>query len=64
MNPANVSRTFVDLSQTLNDGTPVYPGDPGVEITVLEMAQEPFESHERRLNNSRLAVGAAQRNAY
>lgn len=55
---ADGKHVFVDLSHSLGEGTPVFPGDPAVEISVLEVARQPTEGRERRLNNSRLAVGA------
>ncbi len=53
-------RRLVDLSHPLSAQTPVYPGDDGVQITVLDVASEPPAGGERRLNNSRLSLGLHQ----
>jgi len=54
-----IMRTYdiIDLSHPLSSQTPVYPGDAGVTIEVTDEAQEPFPGGERRLNNSRIALG-------
>ncbi len=46
-----------DLTQRLSTDTPVYPGDEGVEIRVIDTAAPPTASVPRRLNNSRLSLG-------
>ncbi len=60
MNSAKSLRTIVDLSHPLTEKTPVYAGDEGIRIAVLDVAGEPSESRERRLNVSRLAMGVHQ----
>jgi arylformamidase len=45
----------IDLSYSLEPGTPVYPGDAGVEIKVLETTSAQIPGR-RALNNSRLSV--------
>jgi kynurenine formamidase len=46
---------IVDLSYELESSTPVYPGDAGVEIKVLETAASKIPDR-RALNNSRLSI--------
>ena len=48
---------IIDLSHPLSGKTPVYPGDDSPRIDILETAREPTGDSDRRLNNSRLAVG-------
>ncbi len=47
---------IVDLSHSLDDATPVFPGDGPVEITVAERASDPPIDGRRSLNCSRLAL--------
>lgn len=49
------TQQFIDLSYELEPGTPVYPGDPGVEIKILETTSSVI-SGRRALNNSRISV--------
>jgi kynurenine formamidase len=46
---------IIDLSYELESATPVYPGDAGVEIKVLETTASKIPDR-RALNNSRLSV--------
>ncbi len=48
---------WVDLTQSLSPQTPVYPGDPGVELEILDVACEPTDDAGRSMNNSRLRIG-------
>jgi kynurenine formamidase len=48
---------IIDLSHALSPDTPVYPGDPGVEIQVRSVARAPTASSPRTSNNSRLSLG-------
>ncbi|MEQ8846767.1 cyclase family protein [Botrimarina sp.] len=49
--------TIHDLTHPLSPSTPVYPGDDGVAIDVVDVAAEPSPDAPRRLNNSRLSLG-------
>jgi len=46
---------IIDLSYELETDTPVYPGDPGVQIRVLETTSSKVTDR-RALNNSRLSL--------
>jgi kynurenine formamidase len=47
----------IDLSYHLEPTTPVYPGDPGVEIQILESTRFTRPDGQRALNNSRISTG-------
>jgi kynurenine formamidase len=49
-------RRIIDLTYDLNPQTPVYPGDPQVEISILETIGD-VKPGRRSLNSSRIAVG-------
>jgi kynurenine formamidase len=48
---------IVDLSHPLDETTPVFPGDPGPQITVLETVREVRTDGRRSLNSSHIAIG-------
>jgi arylformamidase len=45
---------IIDLSHPLSAETPAFPGDPPVEITVLDSTDRPTDDGSRHLNCSRL----------
>src|SRR5438093_12695852 len=49
-------KRIVDLSHVIGPATPVFPGDPPVDITVVESTQDPPLSERRRLNCSRIGL--------
>jgi kynurenine formamidase len=49
-------KRIVDLSHAIGPATPVFPGDPPVDITVVESTQDPPMSERRRLNCSRIGL--------
>ena len=49
-------KRMVDLSHAIGPATPVFPGDPPVDITVVESTQDPPLSERRRLNCSRIGL--------
>ena len=52
-----MKQTLYDLSHHLTPETPVYPGDGGVAIEIVDTAREPTADSERRLNVGRLSLG-------
>lgn len=52
-----MSQRYIDLSHPLSPETPVYPGDEGVEVTIIDSAAPPTVTAPRRLNCSRVAMG-------
>jgi kynurenine formamidase len=52
---ADRSSQIIDLSYDLEASTPVYPGDAGVEIKILETSSSDIPGR-RALNNSRLSI--------
>ena len=46
---------IIDLSYEIDPSTPVYPGDEGVEISILESTSSEIPDR-RALNNSRLTI--------
>jgi len=50
-----MSSQIIDLSYEIETTTPVYPGDAGVEISILETTSSKIPDR-RALNNSRLSV--------
>ena len=57
MNIRQDGKQIVDLSQPLDAHTPVYPGDPSVEIRVIETAAEPLADQPRSVNIRQLVLG-------
>jgi len=51
----NADSRIIDLSYELEPATPVYPGDAGVEIGILETTSSKVAGR-RALNNSRISV--------
>ena len=49
-------RRYVDLSHPLSHQTPAFPGDPSLEIRILDSSQWPSAAGERHLNSSHLSV--------
>jgi kynurenine formamidase len=49
-------KRIVDLSQTIDERTPVFPGDPPVEIAVVESTKDAPIPERRRLNCTRIGV--------
>lgn len=47
---------MIDLSHVLTKGTPVYPGDPAVEILILDSTDR-STAEERHCNSGRIATG-------
>ena len=47
---------IVDLSHQLDEATPVYPGDPPLEVSVLETTRD-MRRDRRALNSSRVSLG-------
>ena len=47
---------IVDLSHPLDEATPVYPGDPPLEVSVLETTRD-VRPERRALNSSRVSLG-------
>ena len=47
----------IDLSHPISPQIPVYPGDAGVDIDVVDVAREPSANAPRSMNNSRLSIG-------
>ncbi len=54
---ANSDRRIIDLSHPLSPQTPAFPGDPALEIRILDSATTPSTDKERHLNSSHLAMG-------
>ena len=52
-----MKQSFYDLSHHLTPETPVYPGDGGVAVEIVDTAREPAADAERRLNVGRLSLG-------
>jgi kynurenine formamidase len=52
----NRSRQIVDLSHPLSVQTPAFPGDPQLEIKILDSSTAPISNHERHLNCSQLSM--------
>ena len=52
-----MSQELVDLSHPIDDETPAFPGDPPVEITILDSIEVPSADGQRHLNSSRLGIG-------
>jgi kynurenine formamidase len=51
------ARQIIDLSHPLGPDTPAFPGDPRLQITILDSAATPSASGERHLNSSHLSMG-------
>jgi kynurenine formamidase len=49
-------RTIIDLTHPLSAETPAFPGDPRLQITVLDSTAMPSSAGERHLNCSHLAM--------
>ena len=49
-------KRVVDLSHAIEPTTPVFPGDPPVDVTVVESSLDPPISGRRRLNCSRIGL--------
>lgn len=47
----------IDLSCRLEPTTPVYPGDPGLAVEILESTRYTIPGGRRALNNSRIRIG-------
>jgi kynurenine formamidase len=47
---------IIDLSYPLENGTPVFPGDPPIEVTILESIQNPPSLGSRSLNCSKFQM--------
>ena len=47
---------IVDLTHPLDEATPVYPGDPPLEVSVLETTRD-VRPERRALNSSRVSLG-------
>ena len=47
---------WIDLSHLIDGDTPVFPGDPPIEIEIMDSTSEPARAGERRLNCSRIAI--------
>ena len=47
---------WIDLSHPIDGDTPVFPGDPPIEIEILDSTSEPDRAGERHLNCSRIAI--------
>ena len=50
-------RQIIDLSHSLSSATPAFPGDPSLEIRVLDSALTQSVAGERHLNSSHLSMG-------
>lgn len=50
-------RRIIDLSHQLSPDTPAFPGDPPLEITILDSAATPSTAGEQHLNSSHLSMG-------
>jgi arylformamidase len=49
-------RRIIDLSHPLSASTPAFPGDPAIEIGVLDSTEHPSLGGERHLNCSQLGM--------
>ena len=54
---ASAPRQIIDLSHSLSVETPAFPGDPALEIRILDAATRPSAAGERHLNSSHLSMG-------
>jgi kynurenine formamidase len=52
-----MTRRVIDLAHPVHAGMPVYPGDPPVDLTVLDSAVTPSQAGKRHLNVSELHAG-------
>jgi kynurenine formamidase len=50
------SRQIIDLSHALSEDTPAFPGDPSLQITILDSATAASTAGERHLNCSHLSM--------
>ena len=48
---------MIDLSHRIDESTPVYPGDPALEVTILDSTSEAASGNHRRLNCSQIHLG-------
>ncbi len=51
------AKQFIDLSHALSSATPAFPGDPSLEIRVLDSTLTQSVAGERHLNSSHLSMG-------
>ena len=51
-----MSNRWIDLTHPLNEGTPPFPGDPAVEVTVLDSTDQSDRKVREHLNCSRVAT--------
>jgi arylformamidase len=50
------ARRIIDLSYPLSASTPAFPGDPAVEVRILDSTERPSQGGERHLNCSQLGM--------
>jgi len=48
---------IIDLSHALSSATPAFPGDPSLEIKILDSTEAQSVAGERHLNSSHLSMG-------